>query len=238
MLYATVLVSSLWISFELRYDFQMAAVGHGAFWSCLPWVVASQLAVLFWRRQCRGLVSYFSFLELVQIGYALGIACLFHLVLRQFAPAGLAPSPGVIGTDFVLSCWGITYARLSLRFMREGQKDKANGVNEKVNRVAIIGAGELGTKVALDILNAGPSTQVVAFFDDDPHSWNQRPYDIPVVGMPECLLNSEWRDKVDEVIVALPEQGTDRPREIGAMARTVRLKVTFASGWPVLEPVH
>jgi FlaA1/EpsC-like NDP-sugar epimerase len=234
VLYATVLVSSLWISFELRHDFQMGAVGRGEFWSCLPWVVVSQLAVLFWRRQCRGLVSYFSFLELVQIGYAMGIACLFHLVLWQFAPAGLAPSPGIIGTNFVLSCWGITYARLSLRVMREGQNGKANGANEKVNRVAIIGAGELGTKVALDLLNGEASTRVVAFFDDDPHSWNQRPYDIPVVGMPECLLNSEWRDKVDEVIVALPEQGTSRPREIGEMVSKSRLKVTFATGWPVL----
>jgi lipopolysaccharide/colanic/teichoic acid biosynthesis glycosyltransferase len=237
VLYATVLVSSLWMSFELRYDFQMGSVGRDAFWNCLPWVVVSQLGTLFWRRQCRGLVSYFSFLELVQIGCALGIACVFQFVLGQVARAGLAPAPGIIGTDFVLSCWGITYARLSLRFMREGQNGKTSGANGQAHRVAIVGTGELGTRVALDLLSQEAPTEVVAFFDDDPLSWNKRPYDIPVIGMPECLLNSEWRDKVDEVIVALPEQGTDRPREIGEMAKKVRLKVTFASGWPVLETV-
>ena len=75
----------------------------------------------------------------------------------------------------------------------------------------------------------------MAFFDDDPRLWNQRPYDIPVVGMPECLLNTEWRHKVDKVIVALPEQNTVRPREIGEMAKKVDFKVAFASGWPLLE---
>jgi lipopolysaccharide/colanic/teichoic acid biosynthesis glycosyltransferase len=234
-LYAVVLVSSLWMSFELHYDFQIDPAGHSEFWNCLPWVVASQLAVLFWRRQCRALVSYFSFLELLQIGGALGIACLFHLLLRHVSSAGLAPTSGIIATDFVLSCWAITYARLSLRLMREGQNAKTNGAKGPVHRVAIVGAGELGTKVALDLLNRETSTEVVAFFDDDPRSWNERPYDIPVVGMPECLLNAEWRDKVDEVIVALPEEATARLREIGEMAKKLRLKVAFASGWPVVE---
>jgi lipopolysaccharide/colanic/teichoic acid biosynthesis glycosyltransferase len=233
-LYATVLVSSLWICFELRYDFHVDSVGHGAFWKCLPWVVISQLAVLFWRRQCRGLVSYFSFLDLVQIGFALGIACALHLVLRRVS-VGLAPEPGIIATDFVLSCWGITYARLSLRFLREGQNGKTNGDKGQLRRVAIVGAGELGAKVALDLLNRESGPEVVAFFDDDPGFWNSRPYDIPLVGMPECLLNSEWRGKVDEVIVALPESNGARPREIGELAKRVHLKVDFASGWPVLE---
>jgi len=234
-LYAAILVSSLWISFELRYDFQMDTVGRGEFWKCLPWVVASQLAILFWRRQCRGLVSYFSILELLQTGCALGIACLFHCVLKQVSRDGLAPELGIICTDFVLSCWGITYARLSLRLMREDQNGKTNGAKRQVHRVAIVGAGELGTRVALDLLSREAPTEVVAFFDDDPRSWNKRPYDIPVIGMPECLLNSKWRDKVDELIVALPERSADRPREIGEMAKKLRLKVAFASGWPVLE---
>src|SRR5580765_31280 len=183
-LYAAILVSSLWISFELRNDFQMDSADHVEFWNCLPWIVLPQLAVLFWRRQCRGLVSYFSFVQLLQTGFALGLACVVHLVLRNAANGTLVPASGIIGTDFVVSLWGITYARLSLRFMREGQKGKATA-KSRVHRVAIVGAGELGTKVALDLINREEPTEVVAFFDDDPRSWNKRPYDIPVVGMPE-----------------------------------------------------
>jgi lipopolysaccharide/colanic/teichoic acid biosynthesis glycosyltransferase len=233
--YAAILVSSLWMSFELRCDFHMDYATHIEFWNCLSWMVVPQLAVLFWRRQCRGLVSYFSFLQLLQTGFALGIACLFHLVLRRVSHGTLVPELGIIATNFVLSFWGLTYARLSLRFMREGQSGKTSEAKSRVQRVAIVGAGELGTKVALDLITREDSREVVAFFDDDPRSWNKRPYDIPVVGMPECLLNSEWRDKVDEVIVALPEQDAARPREIGEMVKRVQLKVAFASRWPVLE---
>lgn len=234
--YAAILVSSLWISFELRNDFQMEPADHAEFWNCLPWLVLPQLAVLFWRRQCRGLVSYFSFVQLLQTGFALGVACVVHLVLRHASNGTLAPAPGIIGTDFVVSLWGITYARLSLRFMREGQKTKATS-KSRVHRVAIVGAGELGTKVALDLISREEPTEVVAFFDDDPRSWNTRPYDIPVVGMPECLLNSEWSDKLDEVIVALPEKTAARPQEIGELVKKVRLKVAFASGWPRFDTV-
>ena len=235
VLYAAILVSSLWISFELRCDFRMDQAGRLEFWNCLPWMVVPQLAVLFWGKQCRSLVSYFSFLQLLQTGFALGIACVFHLVLRRICHGMLAPELGIIGTNFVLSFWGLTYARLSLRFLREGQKRRTDDNKSRVRRVAIVGAGELGTRVALDLISREDSSEVVAFFDDDPRSWNKRPYDIPVVGMPECLLNSEWRDKVDEVIVALPDQDTARPREIGEMMKRVQLKVAFASQWPMRD---
>jgi len=237
-MHAAILVSSLWIAFELHTDFQMDEVTRADFWRCLPWVVVPQLAVLFWRRQCRGLVSYFSFLELLQTGLALSIASVFLLALKRYGSHAWAPTSGIIVTDLVLSLWGITYARLSLRMIRERQcsNGKANGVKPRGHRVAIVGAGELGTKIALDLLTREQPTEVVAFFDDDPLSWNKRPYDIPVVGMPECLVNSEWSGKVDEVIVALPGQNGARHREIGEIARQVRLKVAFASDWPVLEP--
>jgi lipopolysaccharide/colanic/teichoic acid biosynthesis glycosyltransferase len=234
-LYAAILVSSLWISFELRCDFHVDYAERIEFLNCLPWMVVPQLAVLFLRRQCRGLVSYFSFLQLLQTGFALGIACVFHFVLRRVAHGRLVPESGIIATNFVLSFWGLTYARLSLRFMREGQSGKTSDAKSRVQRVAIVGAGELGTKVALDLITREDSREVVAFFDDDPRSWNKRPYDIPVVGMPECLLNSEWRDKVDEVIVALPELDATRPKEIGEMAKRVQLKVAYASRWPMLD---
>ena len=55
-------------------------------------------------------------------------------------------------------------------------------------RVAIIGTGELAMNLALDLgRHQEGGVRVVAFFDDNPRSWNRRPHDIPVVGMPECI---------------------------------------------------
>ena len=65
-----------------------------------------------------------------------------------------------------------------------------------------------------------------------------RPHDIPVAGMPECLLNAQSQLKIDEVIVALPEEDPKRLQEIREMLKRLAVKVTFASGWPVLKPLE
>ena len=51
----------------------------------------------------------------------------------------------------------------------------------------------MATNLALDLMReSDPASRVLAFFDDDPRTWHKRPHDIPIVGMPECLLNPEW----------------------------------------------
>jgi len=47
--------------------------------------------------------------------------------------------------------------------------------------------------------------------------------------MPECLLNREWLEQIDEVIVTLPEEDSARIQEIADMLKGLPLKVTIAS---------
>src|ERR1035441_5449704 len=239
VLYAFMLFASLWFSYQLRFDFHVPDIERAKCVKYLPWMVAPQLVLLFWRKQCRGLMSYFSFLEMLQTGAALGLALVLQVGLLIYSEGALTPPSGIIVTHLVLSFWGICWARIFLKFTRESYAAKAYGAASGVRRVAIIGSGELGTKVALDLINSEtPPTRVVAFFDDDPHSWNKRPHDIPVVGMPECLLNPEWLDKIDEVVVALPEGNPARLQTIGDLLKPLPLKVTFASDWTVLSTDH
>jgi lipopolysaccharide/colanic/teichoic acid biosynthesis glycosyltransferase len=237
-LYAIILVASLWISFELRYDFGSSSQYQSDFWTCLPWIVLPQLFLLLWRKQCRGLVSYFSFVELLQTGLALGLALLIHLGISYSSQGALVPPSGVIATDLVVSLWGITWARLALQFMREDQAAKLKGAKMGTSRIAIIGAGDLGTRLALDLITRDVPANVVAFFDDDPRTWNLRPYDIPVVGMPECLLNAEWIGKVDEIIVALPEASSGRVKEVEDLLAKTAIKVAVATAWPAVQTVQ
>jgi lipopolysaccharide/colanic/teichoic acid biosynthesis glycosyltransferase len=232
-LYAAILVASLWFSFELCFDFHVPEPQRVNFWVCLPWMVLPQLFILFWRKQCRALVSYFSLIELRQTGLALGIAFLIHLGVRYSSHGIYAPVPAIIVMHLVLSLCAISEARLFLKFVRERQGAKKSAEPD-ARRVAIIGSGELGTRVALDLISREVPKEVVAFFDDDPRLWNRRPYDIPVVGMPECLLNTEWRNNIDEVIVALPEDNAMRIQEICKMLKGLPSKVTIAFGWPVV----
>ncbi|HEY3862567.1 MAG TPA: sugar transferase [Verrucomicrobiae bacterium] len=92
-------------------------------------------------------------------------------------------------------------------------------------RFAIIGTGEAAANAAEGLRK--PGQRVVAFFDDNPRTWHKRSHNIPVAGMPECLLSQHWHSRIDEVIVALPKEDAARIGEIREMLKGLPLKVTF-----------
>ena len=233
-IYGIALVASLWLSYQLRSDFGMTSKHYEEFIRCLPWMVLPQLVLLFWRGQIRGLISYFSIPEMQRAAAALGTALLLQVALCFSLQGRQAPGRAIYLIDFILSFFALCGVRMAFRLLREHSFGSKSGPPSRVWRVAIIGTGELATNLALDFGRSAKATRrVVAFFDDNPHTWHKRPHDIPVVGMPECLLNPEWLDKIDEVVVALPEEDPARLQTIGEMLKPLPLRITFASGWAV-----
>ena len=146
------------------------------------------------------------------------------------------PGRNIFLMDVLLSFFALCGVRMAFRLMRERSSQTKPKTAARPWRVAIIGTGERATNLALDLgRSRSPVRRVVAFFDDDPHTWQTRPHDIPVFGMPECLLNREWLKKIDEVIVALPDENSARFREIDQMLQPLPLKVTSATRWPVAD---
>src|SRR5439155_25656898 len=95
-------------------------------------------------------------------------------------------------------------------------------------RVGIIGAGSAGSQLARELAAGNQSGRiVVAFFDDDFQKWNRCLHEIPVLGMPECLLDG-WAGKLDEVIIAMPEAPSERIQEIGRLLQKVGLRAYAA----------
>jgi lipopolysaccharide/colanic/teichoic acid biosynthesis glycosyltransferase len=117
-----------------------------------------------------------------------------------------------------------------------------SGPEPPARRVAIIGTGAVARRLALELRrHPQDARRVVAFFDDDPRAWHKRPCGIPVAGMPECLLNTQWRQGIDEIIVALPEVEAARRRQIGELLRSLPAKsssVAAASDSPPVEPAQ
>jgi lipopolysaccharide/colanic/teichoic acid biosynthesis glycosyltransferase len=236
-IYGVALVASFWLCYQLRSDFRMTRQDYEEFNGCVPWIVLPQLILLFWRGQLRGLMSYFSIPEMRRTAAALASALVLQVVLCYSFQGRLVPTRSIFLMDFILSFFVLCGVRMAFRLFRERASNAKPKVLAQTWRVAIIGTGELATNLALDFGRSRKTARrVVAFFDDDPRSWHKRPHDIPVIGMPECLLNPEWSKKIDEVIVALPEEDSERLQEISEMLKRLPLKVTFASGWPVLRP--
>jgi lipopolysaccharide/colanic/teichoic acid biosynthesis glycosyltransferase len=231
--YTGALVFSLGAAYVLRFDFRVMGPPGREFLGFIPWVVCPQLLLLVWRGQLRGLLSYVGPAELRQTGLALTLALVLHLGLLGLSGGRLAPRLSILLLDFILSCAALGGLRLGARLLREHFTEHSTASQPRGRKrcLAIIGAGETGIRVAWDyVANERSDGCVVAFFDDDPRAWNKHPYGIPVVGMPECLLNKEWRDQIDEVIIALPPEASARARKLAAMLEEAPLKVSFTSG--------
>ena len=220
--YAFLLAAAFWLSWQLIHDFAPPAVSAPLFQGGLAAVVGLQLGCLTWRKQCRGLLSYFSFPELRQVGTALGVAAAGLLGLWAAGVGG--PPRNVILINALLAFSLLAGFRSLLRLWRERSAGVEDESASPPKRVGIIGAGTSGARLALDLSTSRKSGRsVVAFFDDDFQKWQKHIHEVPVAGMPECLLEG-WADKLDEVVVAMPGAPVERLREIDQLLRRTSLK--------------
>jgi lipopolysaccharide/colanic/teichoic acid biosynthesis glycosyltransferase len=224
--YSLVLAASFLLSCQLVYDFTLPSRLYRDLAGTLLAFVAVQLGALIWRKQCKGLLSYFSLPELRQISTALGFACLLLLGLRAVAPGW--PPRNVILVDALVSFCALSGLRLLLRHWRESSSAGEAALDEAPVRVGIIGAGGAGSQLARELmLKKRFGRSVVAFFDDDVQKWHKLLHNIPVVGMPECLLEG-WAGKLDEVIIAMPEATAGRIRQVGRLLQQAGLRAYMA----------
>jgi lipopolysaccharide/colanic/teichoic acid biosynthesis glycosyltransferase len=236
MIYFVSLTFSFWLSYQLKSDFRATLQDYHEFRHFLPLIVFPQIILQVWRGQLRGLLSYFSIPEMRKTIIALAGALLLQIWLCYSFQERRTPSLSLLLMDFIISFSTLCAVRMAFRLLREQFSRARPAYQVPPRRVALIGTGVQATNLVLDFARSeNPVRQVVAFFDDNPHNWHKRPHDIPVVGMPECLLNREWLEQIDEVIVTLPEGDAARIREIGEMLKALPLKVSIVSGWPMLR---
>lgn len=221
--YAILLAASFGLTYQLIYDFAPPAKSALQLLGELAAVVGVQLLCLMWRKQCRGLLSYFSVPELRQVGTALGVAALGLLALTVAFDGG--PPRNIILLNALLSFCLLSGFRGLLRRWRESSgEEEEEEPGRPPARVGIIGAGSTGAHLAVQLIDKENSGRtVVAFFDDDSSKWQKHIHEVPVVGMPECLLEG-WIDKLDEVVIAMPSAPADRIRQIDQLLRKTRLR--------------
>ncbi len=227
LVYTLVLTATFWLSCQFVYDFAPPPRLRQDFIGTMFAVVAVQLGALIWRKQYKGLLSYFSLPELRQVAMALGFACLVLLLLWLVTDRAWPPR-NLILMDSVLALCAVGGFRLLLRFWRESfSSDEASSESPQV-RVGVIGAGSAGSQFVRQLMVGDQlGRTVVAFFDDDCQKWNRRIHEIPVVGMPECLLDG-WADKLDEVVIAMPDAPRSRIREIRKLVQKIGLRAYAA----------
>jgi lipopolysaccharide/colanic/teichoic acid biosynthesis glycosyltransferase len=229
--YAIILGGSLWFAYELLGDFGLSNTAWRQLAGQLPLVVGLQLICLLGRRQCHGLLCYFGLAEVWEVTVGLSQAALLLFTFSFIAPDAL-PQRNLILLDLCISLLFLNGFRILFRLWRERTEGEQSSLEAPQRRVAIIGAGKVGAQLAR-YLNTQKALRrtAIAFFDDDFSKWQKRIHAIPVVGMPECLVEG-WSEKLDEIAIALPGPSPERLEELYQLFQKTKFKV-YTFQWPL-----
>ncbi len=213
-IYVVLAFFSLIMSFMLRFDFNFSSIDKfdvmDVFWVFLP-IKIFLLAVF---GQFKGLLTFFHIPDLLRIFWAMICSSLALYAVNTAVFDGLLVPRGVILTDFVLSTIFYSFFRLSMRMYRERfMRDTLHVVRKK--RVAIIGAGDVGTSLASDLLSRrNMGLLPVVFLDEDKSKIGKQILGIEVVDLNRNFATLVNSYKIDRAIIAISNFSKVRIAEI------------------------
>lgn len=133
-----------------------------------------------------------------------------------------------LGIDWLLSLVLIGGSRFALRILAEQNTASHDGLRE-TKRALIIGAGDAGALVVRELQKSSQLNLIpVGFLDDDPAKQNHQIYGVSVIGRVNKIADVLDRQRVDEVIIAIPSAPgsiirlvNDACRQKGISSRTM-----------------
>lgn len=223
--YSGLLALSLFLAYELRFDFVVPERWREARLYNLLWIIPFKLALLFLFGQFGGLLSYFRLPDMYRVFSALAVAGIMMINAWYVMEGDYCPPRSVILGDFILSLVLICGFRVGLRVLRERAASGSEEIPQRARRVGIVGAGDVGATVASDLLSRrGLGMRPIVFLDDDRSKWKRHVHGITVVDSPDNLQAVKDQFGLDEIIIAMPSAPARRIREIIQIAQKIGLK--------------
>ena len=228
--YSGLLTFSFYLAYELRFNFAVDEDAHFLRRHQFVWVIPGELLLLYAFAQFRGFLSYFRMPDLARLvaalGCGMGLLLLIYLGLNILLERTIAPPLAVIVGNFIIATLVLSGFRLWLRSHREGKPSGPKPKNgAKQRRVAIVGAGEVGSAVVADLLaKRGLGLKPVIFFDDNSAKHGHDIHGVPVVGSPDQMSVAREAYDFDQIIIALPAGAHRRMLEVVSQAKALGLE--------------
>ena len=228
--YIAALVGSLWLGYQLRFDFAVPKETERTFLLVFTWVIGLKLLCLWRFAQFDVLLGYFSLPDFSRLFRILFAASIIVFGVSAQLGSNYAPPRSVVVADLSFAVLALTAIRLAFRRALMGrawdrEPESRSSPHRRTRRAGIIGAGLVGTALAQEFASRrNLGLRAVAFFDDDRMKWGKRVHSIPVVGAPEVLLDDQANLELEEVIIAMPSAPAKRVAEIVQTLQRLRIK--------------
>ena len=211
----------IWLCYAIRrFDLGAEVVPNLAFGTL--WVSVIAVASLFVCGVYRFIVRTYNEVFMIKMGLATALTVAGLYALAYFTPAFIPTSiPLMFG--FMMFAW-VWFSRGIIRFIIRSYLQ----ADIQKKRVAIYGAGNAGQQVAAALYRSNEHLPVL--FIDDKRSLNGQQLGRLKVYDSQTALKLMSKQKIDEILIALPSVGRIRKNEIVKFLEPAHLKITEIPG--------
>ena len=228
--YTVIISLSLILAYLLRFDFTFSHLDNFDILSVLPYVILVKLAFLALFGQYKGLLSFFHIPDIIKIFWAMTLSAAVIMAASQLERHTFVPR-GVILGDYIISIIIFSLLRLGMRVYRERMmQDSDTGKHAK--RVVIIGAGDIGTSLAADLLarkNLGIIP--VLFLDDDPKKWGRQILGLEVLPLESNIETIVHGKNIDRAIIAIANVPGTKIAKITTAFRKIGIETSIVPSY-------
>lgn len=222
-----VIAAALFLAYLFRFDFILRDSVWYNYPILLLFALVVKLPVFWWHGLSRGWWRYACMADIILLARANLFASMgFILALVFFVDRMTGVPRSVLILDGIF-CFGLMAGtRFLTRAARENYIPGLRGRRSQGTNTLIIGAGSAGQMIAREIhQNQSLNKKIVGFVDDDPLKLGHLFFGYKVLGTRENLAEVCRREKVEEIIVAIPSANGKQMR--GIVERCENLQITF-----------
>jgi FlaA1/EpsC-like NDP-sugar epimerase len=218
---AGLLVLTYYLSFLLRFDFQLSPEFQNVFLQTIPLILIIKMVIFIYFRLFRGWWRYVGMSDLLDIIKAASASAVV-LFASVYLMRGFVGYPrSVITIDMVLTILAIGGMRFAVRAYTESTRTLITSPN-----ALIIGAGSAGNAIARELKdNEKLGYSLIGFVDDDPAKQGERIHGIKVLGRTADLPRIIGKYDVSQILIAIPSATGKQMQQI--IDTCVECKVDF-----------
>jgi FlaA1/EpsC-like NDP-sugar epimerase len=213
---------------------------RGLLWAVAPILIAFRLAVMPFFNLMHGWWRYTGISDAVDVLKAILTGSFVFLVIVRYG-LGLRLFPlSIYALEALITFTLLTGVRVISRMLAETVR-----ADSACKRLLLVGAGHAAQMIIRETQKVETGYSVVGCVDDDPLKRGLRVLGVPVLGPVEALAKTVSRQRIDEILIAIPSatQGqmrrlVDICKDAGAAFRTVPELAELIAGQSTLDQVR
>jgi FlaA1/EpsC-like NDP-sugar epimerase len=204
-------------AFGLRFEFSIPAEYFPLAWLWLAVNVGIHLAVFAWSGMFAGLWRYTGARDLVALTRSTALSTLIFAAFIVLGGYRSYPR-SILIIDFLLTMilvGGLRFGARSLWQLAQNVAERRNSDGSTRRRVLIVGAGNAGEMLVREMHKSQLSRyEAVGFVDDNPNKQGVSIHGVRVMGRLAQTVELVRREKIDEVVIAIPSAPGKEMRRI------------------------